>query len=349
MVTRLGVIGAAVAAALSVVVAGPASAAGTGTFHQVNLVSDQPGVAALTDPSLVNAWGMSHGPNTPIWVSDNGADVTTLYRTDVPGSPATKVLQVAIPGGAPTGQVFNGTSSFVVPGTGTAARFIFAGENGDVSAWNGGASAVLVHHSADAVYKGLALVQGSSGPLLLAANFRANRIDAFDGTFALVSTAAMFHDPSLPAGYAPFDVAEIDGTVFVTYAMQDAAKHDDVAGKAHGFVDVYTNDGGFVMRFATHGVLDSPWGITLAPATFGQFGGDVLIGNFGDGRIHAFDPRTGAVVGVLRGPSGGPLVIDGLWGLTVGDQVAGGVDSVWFSAGPDGEQHGLVGLLQPRG
>ncbi|MBN9375623.1 MAG: TIGR03118 family protein [Cellulomonas sp.] len=348
MVARLGVIGAAVTAALSVVVAGPASAAGTGTYRQVNLVSDQPGVAALTDPSLVNAWGLSHGPNTPIWASDNGADVTTLYRTDVAGSPATKVLQVAIPGGAPTGQVFNSTSSFVVPGTVNPARFVFAGENGDLSAWNGGGSAVRVHHSDTAVYKGLALVQGSSGPLLLAADFHDNRIDVFDGTFTLVSTVGMFHDRFLPAGYAPFDVAEIDGQVFVTYAKQDAARHDDVAGKAHGFVDVYTTDGGFVRRFATHGVLDSPWGITLAPATFGQFGGDVLIGNFGDGRIHAFDPRTGAVVGVLRGPSGGPLVIDGLWGLTVGDQVAGGVDSVWFSAGPDGEQHGLLGLLQPH-
>jgi len=351
MAARLSSIGAALAAAaLVVAVAGPASAAGTGTYTQVNLVSDQPGVAALTDPSLVNAWGLSHGPNTPVWVSDNGADVTTLYRTDIAGSPVNKVLQVAIPGGAPTGQVFNGTSGFPVPapGNGQPARFIFAGEDGFISAWNGGASAVQIGGQIPgAVYKGLALVQSPSGPLLLATNFRANRIDAWNSSWTLVSTPSMFHDPNLPAGYAPFNVAEINGQVFVTYALQDAAKHDDVAGKAHGFIDVYTTSGDFVKRFATHGVLDSPWGIVLAPASFGQFGGDLLVGNFGDGRIHVFNPSTGAVLGLLRGTSGGPLVIDGLWGLIVGTQVAGGTSSVWFSAGPDGESHGLLGLLHP--
>lgn len=347
MTARLGVISAALVAALSVAVAGSANAAGTGTFAQVNLVSDQPGVAALTDPELVNPWGISHGPNTPVWVSDNGADVTTLYRTDTAGSPVSKVLTVAIPGGAPTGQVFNDTTSFVVPGTGLPARFVFIGENGDLTAWNGGASATLVAHTEGAVYKGLTLVQSASGPLLLAANFHDNRIDAFDGTFTPVSTPAMFADPSLPADYAPFNVATIDGQAFVTYAKQDAAREDDVAGKAHGFVDVFTADGDLVKRFATHGVLNSPWGMTIAPATFGQFAGDLLIGNFGDGRIHAFDPQTGDVLGVVRGTSGKPLAIDGLWALVVGDPVAGGTESVWFSAGPDDEQHGLLGLLQP--
>jgi uncharacterized protein (TIGR03118 family) len=349
MVAKGTIVGGAagLALALAVAVAGPASAAGTGTFRQVNLVSDQPGVAAFTDSSLVNAWGMSHGPNTPVWVSDNGADVTTLYRTDQ-GSPVTKALQVAIPGGAPTGQVFNGGTGFDVPGTTTPARFIFAGEDGFISAWAGGPSATLVGGPfSDSVFKGLALVQSPSGPLLLATNFRANRIDAWNSSWTLVSTPSMFHDPNLPAGYAPFNVAEINGQVFVTYALQDAAKHDDVAGKAHGFIDVYTTSGDFVKRFATHGVLNSPWGIVLAPASFGQFGGDLLVGNFGDGRIHVFNPQTGAVLGLLRGTSGGPLVIDGLWGLIVGTQVAGGTDSVWFSAGPDGESHGLLGLLQP--
>lgn len=347
MAVRLATIGAALAAALGLAVAGPAGASGTGTFAQVNLVSDQPGAAALTDPDLVNAWGISHGPNTPVWVSNNGTGTTTLYRTDVAGAPVTKVLSVTIPGGAPTGQVFNGTAAFIVPGTGLPARFVFAGENGDLSAWNGGSSAVLVHHTEGAVYKGLALVPGSSGPLLLAANFHDGRIDAFDGTFALVSTPDMFRDPFLPAGYAPFNVALVDDRVFVAYAQQDAARHDDVAGKAHGFVDVFTADGALTQRFATRGVLDSPWGMTIAPDSFGQFAGDLLIGNFGDGRIHAFDPRTGDVLGVLRGTTGMPLVIEGLWGLQVGDPVAGGTDSVWFSAGPDDEQHGLFGLLQP--
>jgi uncharacterized protein (TIGR03118 family) len=345
---RLGWFGVLSAVALVGAVSAPA-AAKTGTYAQENLVSDQPGVAQLYDPQLVNAWGMSHGPNTPVWVSDNGADVTTLYNGAVPGhpeSPVGKVLTVAIPGGAPTGQVFNDTAAFVLPNTTTPARFIFVGEDGDLSAWAGGPVATHVGHTDGAVYKGLALAHRPSGPMLLAANFHDARIDVFDGSFAPVPSAGMFTDPTLPAGYAPFNVAEIRGQVFVTYAKQDADAHDDVAGPAHGFVDVYTTSGAWVQRFATHGVLDSPWGMTIAPANFGQFSGDLLIGNFGDGRIHAFDPATGEVLGILRGSSGRPLQIDGLWGLLVGDAASGGTDAVWFSAGPDHEAHGLLGVLR---
>jgi uncharacterized protein (TIGR03118 family) len=183
---------------------------------------------------------------------------------------------------------------------------------------------------------------GIAGPRLLATNFHDNRIDVFDDQFTLLPDTSMFRDPSLPAGYAPFNVAVIGGQVFVTYALRDADAHDDVAGPAHGFVDVYTSEGAFARRFATHGVLNSPWGMTIAPATFGQFAGDLLIGNFGDGRMHAFDPNTGEVLGILRGTNGAPVVIDGLWGLLVGDAVAGGPDAVWFSAGPDDESHGLL-------
>jgi uncharacterized protein (TIGR03118 family) len=350
MVTKRGFIAAALGLAFVGAFAVPASlagAAGAGTFRQENLVSDQPGVATLTDPNLVNAWGMSRGPNSPVWVSDNGADVTTLYRGDVPGTPVTQVpLVVRIPGGAPTGQVFNDTTAFTVPGTGRPALFIFAGEDGDLSAWNGGTAAVAAGHTEGAVYKGLALVHSQAGPRLLAANFHDNRIDVFDGQFTLLPDTSMFSDPSLPAGYAPFNVAVIGGQVFVTYALQDADAHDDVAGPAHGFVDVYTTEGAFVRRFATHGVLNSPWGMTIAPATFGQFAGDLLIGNFGDGRIHAFDPQSGEVLGILRGTTGMPLAIDGLWALLVGDAAAGGPDAVWFSAGPDHESHGLLGILR---
>jgi uncharacterized protein (TIGR03118 family) len=345
---RFGWFGGVTVAALLVAVWVPAGAA-AGGYVQENLVSDQPGVAQLTDPQLVNAWGMSRGPNTPVWVSDNGADVTTLYRGAVPGnpeSPVAKVLTVSIPGGAPTGQVFNDTSGFVLPGTTTAARFIFIGEDGDLSAWAGGAAATLVGHTDGAVYKGLALAHSPAGPMLLAANFHANRIDVFDAAFAPVPVTGMFTDPTLPAGYAPFNVAEIGGQVFVTYAKQDADAEDDVAGPAHGFVDVYTTSGAFVTRFASHGVLNSPWGMTIAPANFGQFSSDLLIGNFGDGRIHAFDPNTGEVLGTLRGTSGAPLAIDGLWALMVGDAAAGGPNSIWFSAGPDDESHGLLGILR---
>jgi uncharacterized protein (TIGR03118 family) len=347
MARGLGWIGGATAAVL--VSALPASAgAAAGGYLQENLVSDQPGVAQFTDSQLVNAWGMSRGPNTPVWVSDNGADVTTLYNGAVgnPESPVGKVLTVAIPGGVPTGQVFNDTTTFLLPGTATSARFIFIGEDGDLSAWAGGPAATQVGQTDGAVYKGLALVHGPSGPMLLATNFHDNRIDAWDGAFMPVDTSGMFTDPTLPRGYAPFNIAEINGQVFVTYAKQDAAAEDDVAGPAHGFVDVYTTSGAWVKRFATHGVLNSPWGMTIAPASFGQFSSDLLIGNFGDGRIHAFDPATGDVLGVLRSTSGRPLAIDGLWALMVGDAAAGGPNSVWFSAGPDEEAHGLLGVLR---
>jgi uncharacterized protein (TIGR03118 family) len=341
---RLGLLGGFTVAALVVVVALPAGANG-GSYTQENLVSDQPGVAQKTDPNLVNAWGMSRSATSPIWVSDNGADVSTLYNGDVNGSPVAAVpLVVSIPGGAPTGQAFNDTTAFRLPGTTTVSRFIFIGEDGDLSAWAGGTAATLISHTDGAVYKGLALAHSPSGPMLLAANFGANRIDVFDGTFAPVPAAGMFSDPTLPQGYAPFNVAEIGGQVFVTYALKGG--EDDIAGPAHGFVDVYTTSGGWVKRFASHGVLNSPWGMTIAPANFGQFSGDLLIGNFGDGRIHAFDPNTGEVLGILRGTSGKPLAIDGLWGLIVGDAAAGGPDSVWFSAGPDNESHGLLGTLR---
>ena len=348
---RLAWFGCVTVAVLLVAV--PISAGAAGGYIQENLVSDQPGVAQLTDPQLVNAWGMSRSPTSPVWVSDNGADVATLYNGAVPGNPESPVakvpLTVSIPGGAPTGQVFNDTTAFLLPGTTTAARFIFIGEDGDLSAWAPGlVAATLVGHTDGAVYKGLALAHSPSGPMLLAANFHDNRIDVFDGTFTPVPAAGMFSDPTLPAGYAPFNVAEIGGQIFVTYALQDDEGEDDVAGPAHGFIDVYTTSGAWVKRFATHGVLNSPWGMTIAPANFGQFSGDLLIGNFGDGRIHAFDPNTGEVLGILRGTSGRPLAIDGLWALMVGNAVAGGPNSVWFSAGPDEEAHGLLGVLRAR-
>jgi uncharacterized protein (TIGR03118 family) len=348
---RIGWLAAVTAAGLVAAVPAAASAdTGRNSYQQVNLVSDQTGHAMLTDPNLVNAWGMSHGPNTPIWVSDNGADVSTLYRTDM-GTPVSIVpLVVKIPGGAPTGQVFNDTTAFTVPGTGKPAAFIFAGEDGDISAWNPSVptttEAVHVANTPNAVYKGLTLAHTPFGPFLLAANFHDNRIDIFDTNFNRLPIDFLFRDRHLPAGYAPFNVAEVGNRVFVTYAKQNAEKHDDVAGAGHGFIDVFTNFGILLHRFASRGVLNSPWGMTIAPARFGAFSGDLLVGNFGDGRIHAYDPRTGELEGTLRYANHKPVVIDGLWGLLVGDMVAGGPDAVWFSAGPDGESHGLLGTLR---
>jgi uncharacterized protein (TIGR03118 family) len=354
----LATIGTALAATavatLALAAAAPASGHGASTtFDQINLVSDQPGAAAITDSHLVNAWGMSHGGNTPLWVSDNGADVTTLYTADPGGANVTaQSLVVGLPGGAPTGQTFNDTPGFKVPGTDAPAFFIFAGEDGDISAWNRSVvpltSAVHVGHVEGAVFKGMALVHSPFGPLLLLADFHNNRIDVFDSSFTQLPGDEVFSDPYLPAGFAPFNVAEIGNRVYVTYAKQDAAGEDDVAGRGNGFIDVYTDYGAFVRRLPAHQVLNSPWGMVVAPDTFGSFAGDLLVGNFGDGLIHAFDLRTGAFQGTLRKADRQPLVIDGLWGLIRGDDVAGGADSVWFSAGPQNESHGLLGLLQPN-
>jgi uncharacterized protein (TIGR03118 family) len=349
----LAVLGVAVAA-VALATAAPASGHDEHTtFTAVNLVSDQPGKAMLTDPNLVNAWGLSHGPNTPIWASDNGTDVTTLYRGAVGGSPvAGPVLTVGIPGGAPTGQTFNDTSGFVVPGTTSPALFIFASENGVIAAWNQSVTplteAVQVAQVPGAVFKGLALVHSPFGPLLLATNFHSGKVDVFDSTFTKLNVDGLFSDHRLPRGYAPFNVAEIDGHVFVTYAKQDAARHDDVAGPGHGFIDEYTTYGVLLRRFASRDLLNSPWGLLVAPSAFGSFAGDLLVGNFGDGRIHAFDLRDGDLEGTLRGANHHPIVIDGLWALILGDPTFAGPDSVVFSAGPDGEMHGLLGVLQPN-
>ena len=312
---RLRWLGTGVATAVLVALSLPAGASARPapqqfgpTFRQNNLVSDQPGHAAMTDPNLVNAWGMSHGPSTPLWVSDNGADVSTIYSGGTSTQPISiSPLVVSTPGGAPTGQVYNDTSGFIVPGTGKPALFIFAGENGDLSAWNPSASpitsAVSVGHTAGAVYKGLALVHSPFGPLLLATNFHDNRIDVFDGSFTRLDVPRLFRDPQIPSGFAPFNVAEMGSRVLVTYAKQDADRHDDVAGHGNGFIDVYTNYGVLLHRLVSHGDLNSPWGLAIAPPSFGPIAGKLLVGNFGDGMIHVYDPFFGTEITTLEGPN----------------------------------------------
>ena len=320
-------------------------------YRQVNLVSDQVGGATVTDPHLVNAWGLSQGPATPVWVSDNGTDVSTLYTgAGVGQNLAVVPLVVAVPGGAPTGQVFNGSSAFVLS-NGLPARFIFAGEDGSVSAWNPQltprTSAVTVATVPGAVFKGITEVTTSAGSWLLAADFGHGRIERFDAAFHPVALAnGAFTDRRLPVGYAPFNVAAIEGRVFVSYALRGAGGRDDVKGAGHGFIDVYSPTGRLLDRFARRGVLNSPWGLAIAPQGFGEFTGDLLVGNFGDGRIHAFDPRSGELDGVLRAPDGSPIVIDGLWGLLPGNGTSAATSDLWFSAGPDGETHGLLGVIR---
>ncbi len=313
------------------------------SFVQHNLVSDLPGVAAFTDPDLVNPWGISFSPMSPFWVSDNGTGLSTLYNAS--GVKQGLVVTIPPPGGAaPTGQVFNNTPDF------GGAHFIFATEGGTIASWSGGTSAVQqVPNTTDAVYKGLALANNGSGNFLYATDFHNNAIKVWDGNFAKATLPGSFTDPNLPAGYAPFNIQSSGGMLYVTYAVQDAAKHDDVAGAGNGILDVFDTNGNFVQRLVSNGVLNSPWGLTFAPAGFGKFGGDLLVGNFGDGTIHAFDPTTGNLVGTLDDPNGNPLTNLGLWDITFGN--GSNTNKLFFTAGipgPDNiEDHGLFASVTP--
>jgi uncharacterized protein (TIGR03118 family) len=264
-------------------------------------------------------------------------------------------LNVAIPGsGAPTGVVFNPTMRFRLHHAGGKtgpALFIFAGEDGDLFGWNAtgdATKAVQVGHQNHAVYKALTMVRMGGRPFLLAANFHRDRIDVFNGRFHHVAMPHAFRSRHIPKGYAPFDVAHLGHRVYVTYAKQDAARGDDVSGKGHGFINVFTQRGRFLGSLVRRGVLDSPWGLAIAPRGFGPFHGRLLVGNFGNGRVHVVNRHTGQVVATVRDRTGAPVVIDGLWGLLPGNGTAGGRSDVWFSAGPDDESHGLLGLLRHR-
>lgn len=337
----------------------PAGATAFSAYQQVNLVSDVPGMAKVTDPNLVNAWGASYLGTSPLWVSDNGKDVTTLYSGGVNGSPQAIVpLVVSIPGGVPTGQVSNPTTSFVVhdaAGHSAPARFLFVGETGHLSGWNPAVGATAGTPSSTnavdavvtpgAVDKGMAMGQTSGGPQLYVADFSAGVVDVYNGDFQRVITKGNFMDSRLPSGYAPFNVMVTGDKVYVAYAKQDSERHDEVAGAGRGRVDVFTLDGILLRRLPGHGVLNAPWGLTIAPAGFGTFSGDLLVGNFGDGRIHAFNPTTLSFDGTLRAPGGKAVAIDGLWALLPGNGTEGSTHDVLFTAGPQDEAHGLLGLL----
>jgi uncharacterized protein (TIGR03118 family) len=361
--SSLGLTGLAASASASNSIASQA-------YQQTNLVSDIPGLALHTDPNLRNAWGTSTGPGLPIWVSDNATGVTTLYdgQGNPQQGPGNKQLVVTIPAapsagpgavGAPDGTVFNPTpDGFVVSKNGVSApaRFLFATEDGTIAGWN---SAVDLTHAVTAVdrstatdqagdhgavYKGLALVSTPAGKFLYATNFRFGTVEVFDSNFHMVNS---FTDPTVPAGFAPFGIHNIGGNLYVTFAKQDAAKHDDDAGPGNGFVDVFAPSGILLQRLASGDRLDSPWAVTLAPATFGAFGGDILVGNFGNGRINAFNPTTGQFLGQLR-THGGPITISGLWGLRF---PTGSLNvtpnALYFTAGINDEADGLLGDIVP--
>jgi uncharacterized protein (TIGR03118 family) len=324
-------------------------------YVTTNLVSDQPGVAPMTDPTLVNAWGIAVGPRS-FWVSANGTDLSEVYVGDVAGSPLIAPFKVAIPGGAPTGQVANLTNDFVVSDGNTSgpAAFIFASESGAVTGWNptvpAGSRVAQPAFQADdgAIYKGIALANNGSGNFLYLADFHNGKIDVLDSQYDLAHLAGDFTDPHMKPGFAPFNVAAIGNKLYVTYAKQDADAEDDVTGKGLGFVNVFDLNGNFLNRFVNRGRLNAPWAVVQAPpSNFGQFSGDILIGNFGDGRINAYDPVTREFQGVLSSRPGRPIEIDGLWGLAFGNgSTAGDANALYFAAGPDDETHGLFGSIR---
>jgi uncharacterized protein (TIGR03118 family) len=328
------------AAAIVTVAYSPATAA----YIQENLVSDIPGLATFTDPDLVNPWGIARSGGSPWWVSNNGTAKATLYD----GGGVKRALVVTIPGAnsAPTGTVFNNTSSFLVGGPGTTARFIFANENGSIEAWNTGANAVIKATTPGGSYKGIAIGTNASGDFLFATNFASGKVDVFNGSFGAASVPGNFNDPNLPAGYAPFGIQNINGKIYVAYAFKLPGADDETAGPGLGIVNVFDTNGNLLGRVATGGTLNAPWGLTLAPKNFGPFSGDLLVGNFGDGTINAFDPLTDAFEGQLK-KTGGVLSIDGLWGLGFGNGgSAGPFNALYFAAGINDEGDGLFGRIR---
>jgi uncharacterized protein (TIGR03118 family) len=313
-----------------------------------NLQSDVPGAAAATDPDLVNGWGIVASPTSPWWVADEGTSKSTLYN----GNSGAKLgLVVTVPGG-PTGTVFNGSTDFKVDaGTGLLpARFIFDTGDGHIRGWNGvGTLAIDAAETPGAVYRGLAIGSTGGANYLYAANFAAAHVDVFDKDYAPASLTGDFVDPGLPDGYAPFGIQNIGGEIFIAFAKADG--DEEVTGAGLGYVSAFGTDGTFHGRVASQGDLNAPWGLAKAPATFGKFSGDLLVGNFGDGRIHAFKwtAEDGwEAHGVLKGTDHRPISIDGLWGIGFGNGVGSGpTNTLFFAAGPDDETHGLFGSITP--
>jgi uncharacterized protein (TIGR03118 family) len=319
----------------------------TNSYQQTNLVSDMPGVANHADPKLINPWGISFFPGQPFWISDNNSGYSTVY--DANG--VTQLAPVLIPGhagaGTPTGTVINPVANGFKVG-GIASQFLFVGEDGTISGWSGGGNAIIAldHSAAGAVYKGMAILSPACcSPFLAVANFHSGLIETYTQNFDAVAPPGSFTDPALPAGYAPFNIQQVGSFVFVTYAVQDAAKHDPVNAAGNGVVNIFDLEGNFVGRYAQGSSLNSPWGVVQASPNFGAFASDILIGNFGDGKINAFDPGTGALLGTLEDQTGTPIVNASLWALVFGAGGTGDTNTLYFTAGLANEGHGLFGAI----
>ena len=336
------------------------SLAGANSYLVHNLVSDLPGMADHVDPNLVNPWGNAFSSSSPFWLGNNHSGTSTLY--DGTGTAIPLVVKIPTPGdpngqGAPTGVIFNGTQAFAPPG-GKVPTFMFCTEDGTIAGWYGGLTTALIladRSSANAIYKGCAIGGTAAAPWLYAADFHNGHIDVWGPDLKPISLGLnAFVDPVVPAGFAPFNILNLGGKLYVTYAKQDDDKEDDVAGVGNGYVAVFDMNGGALMStFISGSPLNSPWGLAMAPGTFGDFAGKLLVGNFGDGLIHAYDPSTGAFLGTLNDATGKPIAVQGLWSLLFGNGGRGGdPQTLYFAAGipgPNGESlesHGLFGSIQ---
>ena len=338
----------------------PGSGMGTPGYAATNLVSDvntstNPYSSPNVDTHLVNGWGIAFNPNGFVWVSNAGTSSSTLYD----GNGVPQSLIVSIPAGAagsanPTGIVYNGTTDFVVSQAGKsgASPFIFVGEAGTLSGWSPGVNlnasvTVFDGNAVGAVYKGLALASSGGANFLYATDFHNGRVDVFNASFAKVAVAGGFTDPTLPAGYAPFGIQAIGGQLYVSFAKQDASAHDNVDGAGFGLIDVFDATGHFVKRLVdVGGPLNAPWGMALAPANFGAASNALLVGNFGDGKINAFNATTGASMGSLNKADGTPIAIDGLWGIAFGNGInSQPTNTLFYAAGPADETHGVYGRI----
>ena len=335
------------------------AAARQGSYEVTNLVSNVPGLAKVTDPSVVNPWGVAFAPGAPLWVAENGSHALTVYTLN-PHNDMPEIVNLVVKLGphdapdtwAPTGLVWNPSpNQFLVPSTKSGATFIAISEDGKLVAWSGSANpisgglstATVVRTHAGGVYKAAAFGTNPDGNFLFVTNFRAAKVEVYDVNFKEVHKFA-FTDRDIPSGFAPFGIENIGGELFVTYAQQDEDKEDDVAGPGLGFVDVFTTSGKLVRRFASRGPLNAPWGLARAPLGFGKFGGAILVGNFGDGRINAFSNR-GELLGSLSGRKGQPITIEGLWSLKFGMFQGADPEDLYFTAGVNDEQDGLIGEI----
>jgi uncharacterized protein (TIGR03118 family) len=334
------------------------------TLNQVNLASDIPGMAKTTDPDLKNPWGISLSPTSPLWVSNQGTDSSTVYALPAGSDAIAKsaAVRVTLPGSVagPSGQVANTGKGFVLSNgtTSAPAQFIFATLDGHIEAWNGSVDGTLAPTEdkvtvAGAAYTGLAEATTRQGDQLFAANFGKGTVDVFDSDFKQVKTASwQFRDARLPKGYMPFNTQTLDGHIFVTYDKVDAASGREAVGKGLGVVDEFDTNGRLISRIATGGDLNAPWGVAIAPSSWGRTAGSLLVGNFGDGRINIIAKDGHGYAGHVTGQvhdkaTGKPFAEPGLWGLLPGTATTGGTDALWFAAGINNEQNGLLGVLRP--